>query len=591
MKGGLRKSMTWLHTWSSLIVIWILFAIFLTGTTSFFRAEITHWMTPEHHVSTAVDQPLHAALEYLESVAPYGETWQISLPDSRSPVLSLNWQAEGEERQRRRGARAVLDPATGDAIDEARDTAGGNFLFRFHYELYGVPRGVGQWIVGIASMLMFIAIISGIIMHRKIFADFFSFRPGKKTASWLDAHVVGSVLALPFHIMITFTGLFLLAGTLLFWQGGNERGGNQGQGQQQGPQQGQQEGQRQGRQQAGSEGHSHENAQVNTQRGAQEGRVQNTDQNRPESRAESRTDIENPRTGRRQQQAIPASAEREPIDVDLDALFQQAEALLNQSVADITVTKPMTDGVEIRFRGSEKSHLSHFRGGIPEVSFNADGDVIKENYPSGAEGAVATTYGVLRSLHEGHFADIITRWLLFFAGVLGTVMVGSGALLWSQKRQRQLAGKRGFELVSALNLAGIAGMFVALGAYFWANRIIPVDIEDRGDLEIATFFSALLLCLVYAVFFRNKHGWLIQLAVAGVLFVLLPVLDFLTSPVGLTDAIAGGDWVRLSFDLIALLTALGLWTAVYYLIKKARTTNNKPVKSRAPQKPMKDATV
>ena len=103
MKGGLRKSMTWLHTWSSLIVIWILFAIFLTGTTSFFRAEITHWMTPEHHVSTPVDQPLHAAVEYLEFVAPYGETWQISLPDSRSPVLGLNWQAEGEERQRRRG--------------------------------------------------------------------------------------------------------------------------------------------------------------------------------------------------------------------------------------------------------------------------------------------------------------------------------------------------------------------------------------------------------------------------------------------------------------------------------------------------------
>jgi len=50
----------------------------------------------------------------------------------------------------------------------------------------------------------------------------------------------------------------------------------------------------------------------------------------------------------------------------------------------------------------------------------------------------------------------------------------------------------------------------------------------------------------------------------------LPVLDFITSPVGLFTAISDGDWMRLGFDIIALLTAAGLFTAVRQQRKKAQ---------------------
>ena len=36
----------------------------------------------------------------------------------------------------------------------ARQTAGGNFLYRFHFELYAMPREWGRWIVGIATFAM-----------------------------------------------------------------------------------------------------------------------------------------------------------------------------------------------------------------------------------------------------------------------------------------------------------------------------------------------------------------------------------------------------------------------------------------------------
>src|SRR3546814_12197418 len=59
-------------------------------------------------------------------------------------------------------------------------------------------------------MFMLIAILSGIVTHKKIFADFFMLRFGKGQRSWLDAHNVAAVFALPFHLMIIYTGLVTL---------------------------------------------------------------------------------------------------------------------------------------------------------------------------------------------------------------------------------------------------------------------------------------------------------------------------------------------------------------------------------------------
>jgi uncharacterized iron-regulated membrane protein len=76
-----------------------------------------------------------------------------------------------------------------------------------HYELRYIPYDVAIYIVGIATMFMLVAIVSGIVVHKKIFKDFFTFRPAKGQRSWLDAHNVSSVMALPFLLMITYSGL------------------------------------------------------------------------------------------------------------------------------------------------------------------------------------------------------------------------------------------------------------------------------------------------------------------------------------------------------------------------------------------------
>jgi uncharacterized iron-regulated membrane protein len=39
MKEGFRQSMAWLHTWSGLLVGWVLFMVFAAGTASYFRTR------------------------------------------------------------------------------------------------------------------------------------------------------------------------------------------------------------------------------------------------------------------------------------------------------------------------------------------------------------------------------------------------------------------------------------------------------------------------------------------------------------------------------------------------------------------------
>ena len=217
---GPRQSMSWLHTWSSLILGWLLYAIFVTGTLSFFQTEISVWMKPEFHQSiphASATQQTDVAIQYLKSNHANAGSWNIQLPNERQNTTVLNIRQQGEDLNARRGGeRIVIDSATGEVL-EARDTRGGSFLYRFHFELYAIPRTWARWIVGIATMFMMVAIISGIITHKKIFKDFFTFRRAKGQRSWLDAHNATAVFALPFHIMITFSGLLLLLFTLMPW--------------------------------------------------------------------------------------------------------------------------------------------------------------------------------------------------------------------------------------------------------------------------------------------------------------------------------------------------------------------------------------
>lgn len=215
MKQSFRQSMAWLHTWAGLIPGWIVFVIFLFGTTAYFEREISAWMRPEVRTAPVSEQALDAAGRVLAVRGAGAESWSVSLPDGRGgDAVVASWLMPGESWRDRHEVR--LDPASGREL-QVRDTEGGYFLYRFHFDLHAMPVSWARLIVSLAALAMLVAIISGVVTHKKIFADFFLLRFNKGQRSWLDAHNVTAVLALPFHLMITYTGLVTLVFTLMPW--------------------------------------------------------------------------------------------------------------------------------------------------------------------------------------------------------------------------------------------------------------------------------------------------------------------------------------------------------------------------------------
>lgn len=207
--------MAWLHTWSGLLPGWLLFVIFLFGTTAFFQYEITRWMMPERGGGAVTSVGLDEAESLLARKASGAEEWGLFLPPDRGgdPIF-LSWKFAGKGDKR--SGFAQVEPDTGREV-ESRKTDGGWFLYRFHFDLRYIPFGWARYLVCIAALAMLVAILSGIVTHKKIFADFFLLRFGKGQRSWLDAHNVTAVLALPFHLMITYTGLVTLLFALMPW--------------------------------------------------------------------------------------------------------------------------------------------------------------------------------------------------------------------------------------------------------------------------------------------------------------------------------------------------------------------------------------
>lgn len=209
MKNGFRASMAWLHTWAGLVVGWVLFFIFVTGAVSYFEDALDAWMQAEAPVSTGTDprDMVAHAQRWLETQDAGAERWNINLPLGAAGLGATTISTAPDGRALWRSTH--LDVFSGKPLADGtlRASGGGKTLRRMHYHLHYLPRAVAIRLVGVCTMIMLVALVTGVIIHKKIFADFFTFRPGKGQRSWMDAHNAVSVWALPFFLMITYSGL------------------------------------------------------------------------------------------------------------------------------------------------------------------------------------------------------------------------------------------------------------------------------------------------------------------------------------------------------------------------------------------------
>ncbi|MFT3803129.1 MAG: PepSY-associated TM helix domain-containing protein [Burkholderiaceae bacterium] len=554
-KTSFRRSMAWLHTWTGLVAGWVLYFVFVTGSSAYFIGEISAWMKPERPLASErptalMPVALANAQSALQREVPTAPRWSIYVPGWRT---ESQWRLTWPNPAGGRPVTNKIDPATGQLLGDnpdppARATGGGLALLELHYKLHYLRRDSGIFIVGIASMLMLLAILTGVVTHKKIFQDFFTFRPWKGQRSWLDAHNLASVLALPFFLMITYSGL------LFFMQHYMPAGLYAA--------------------------HDGESQWVRAGSGYFKPGTPNPVDPRTNARFDpART---NKDTAGPTQNAASAGAGTAAALVDLrEPLAYVENAWGEGAIEKIDVIDPGRDSARIIFVRRNDSGLH-----APErLAFDG-----VTGWPLGGIETRRSPAWVVQDtfidLHRARFADSWLRGLFFASGLLGCAMIATGLILWTVKRrQRQQAGRTdfGFRLVEVLNIGTIAGLPVGIAAHLWANRLLPLGIANRRDWEMHAIFIAWGSMLLWAALLRPAgKAWRALLGAAAAGFGLLPVLNALTSNRHLGVTLPAGEWGLAGVDLVML--ALGAFFAA-----AAVKTRHKRIEPRPPARNAREA--
>ncbi len=476
--------MAGLHTWAGVLLGWLLYFMFVTGTAGYLDTEIDRWMRPELPPAQYPLPPAPQAaqaLAYLQAHAPGARSWSIQLPvDRNEPYLRVDWSPAGAAQP-----QAVwLDAQTGAPIT-VRDTAGGQALYQMHWRLHYLPPALTEWLVAIASMVLLLALLTGIVAHRRFFADFFTLRLGKGQRSWLDAHNLASVASLPFQLMISYSGLVFVMFSFMpliasAWYG-------------QAP-----------------------GAAVRSFYG----------------------ELFPPMA------AAPASGQAASLTAIAPLLAQAQARWQGAPVAVLTVQHPGDANARISAIGNFAAGPVREAGIL--VFDGVSGALLAER--PARQSAPRAARDLWLGLHEGLFAGTVLRALYLLSGLLGCVMIATGMVLWSAKRSARQPSV-GHALVSRLNPAAILGLPVAIAAYLWANRLLPTALEARAQWELHALFVTWLLGFVYAACTAPTTSWRWLAWCAALGFGLLPALNAATSTRNLRQSMQTGDAVMAGMDL------------------------------------------
>lgn len=500
--SGVRASLTWLHTWAGVVLGSLLFAIFWMGTLSVFDLEIDRWMMPATRVPApqarvSLDQ---TALPVLQRLAPNASQWQVTLPDERSPTLQVLYRQAGQTHT------THLDPVTGAILPDPGTLAGSGFLYPFHYMLHIRAANIGSWIVGLAGMGMLVLLVSGVVIHRKILREFFTFRPRKSLQrASLDLHNLFGVLALPFHFVIALSGLVIMFA--IYFPGVIDS-------------------------------------------------LYRDD--KPAFFADAFSLYSRKPAG------VPGTI------VSLDAALDQArrEWLRDQLPTQASILR-------IAHPGDANAYLEihHTRGD----SVSAVSDAV---YIDAATGSVlhrfeaAPTFTVQRfisGMHLIQFEHWTLRWLYFLSGLAGSIVIGTGFIVWIEARRARHARHHlpGVRIVEGIAVASITGIIVATLMFFIANRLLPAAATlggfERAQLEIWIFFFSWTATLVHA-FRRHKQAWREQTALIAAAALVAVLLNWVTTGDHLLRAIEQRLWSVAGMDALLLVGAATGW----YCCRKLR---------------------
>ena len=469
MFQNFRQSMTWLHTWFGLVIGFVLIVVFFFGSLSVFDREIDRWAIPQTRFDPqpmpSFDQVLLPILQklppdeqdYAANMAtlhdetrgpmtprlalPVDEYWAYTT--HRDPVLIMGSGfkvplPKDPSLENHIHADMTIDPRSGAIVSDDALKIGSGWFYPMHYSLNWQWKNLGIFIVGLAALVMLAALVSGVVMHRKFFREFFTFRPKKHTQrSALDLHNLTGVVALPFHFFFSFTALVIFASAYFLPVSQFQLKG------------------------------LHDLHEVME---AKETGLPHTAAGVPAPMASV--------------DAMVVEAKRRWAARDMAG---EVGLLMVQHVGDangyVSLYRAGSDRVALVGEGI------HFKASTGELLF--------EDPP---RSAVANVNEFLTGLHLQHFEHWFLRWLYVLGGLLGAVCIATGFVFFVEKRKKQhaKAGTQGSRVVDALAVTTMTGMLIAAIGMLVSNRLLPAGLEGKGDWEKWAFWGFWLLAMAHA---------------------------------------------------------------------------------------------
>ncbi|WP_175687487.1 PepSY-associated TM helix domain-containing protein [Burkholderia multivorans] len=510
MKGTFRLSMQWLHTWVGVCLGWIIFLVFFNGTAAYFKQEITTWMKPEIGAASDPAKSVDGAVAFLSEKVPNAGTWTISLPNERNPVSEVSWRprpkpgvesTEDDDDDRAPPDRRATIDANGHPV-AARDTEGGDYFYQFHFAFHYLPMFLGMILVWLASLALMVALTTGLITHRRIFAEFFTFRPRSGTRSWRDAHTTFAVLALPFHLVITYTGVTVLVFFLMPWAAFAHYSSPQ---------------------------------------------VFFAD------------------LGHTPSHTVPPSGHAAPL-VPVDSVLRQAETIWQGGRAEtIRISNPGDETATIQMDRQTHNVVSRSAGNSLTFN-GVTGALVQTSPGLSAAGSVGSAVFGLHEAHFARPALRWLLFLCGATGtaMVATGLILWTAKRRRNLLNPEYS-RRGFQLVETLNVAVIAGYPAATAAYFWANRLLPLSVHSRADAEVLCAFACWGALLAWSALRPKRSAWIEVLSIAALLYLALPFVNAATASRGTLGNLLQGDALYLAFDAVALSLGLTFAAAALWL--------------------------
>jgi uncharacterized iron-regulated membrane protein len=516
-----RLTMAWLHTWFGLVLGFVLVVVFFFGSLSVFDREIDRWAIPETRFAP---QPMPSFDKMLLPVFQGMKPDRAALEDARGRVNGVlpeqlpmrRWGAYTTHRDpvldtfvefglpnAKNPDDAVfgmrtIDPRSGASLPDDRLKVGSRFFYPMHYSLHLEWLNLGYWVVGFAALVMLVALVSGVVMHRKIFREIFTFRPRKHTQrSTLDLHNLTGVVALPFHFIFALSGLVIFGGIYF-----------------------------------------------------------------PITHTQLEPLHELHEVQEAKALGLPAKpAGVAGTLVSVDAMVAEAQRRwaakgMAGEVGFVAVQHPGDTNAYVSVYRAGTDRVTLMGEG---VHFKAStGEVIHMDPPATV---VAGINDFLTGLHLQHFRHWLLRWFYFMGGMAGCVCIATGFIFYVEKRKRQHArqGVSASRWVDGFAVSTVTGTLIATLGMLIGNRLLPDNLPARGDWEQYIFWGTWVMAVAHGLWrtapvaqARVAPAWREQCWAAAALAVLAVLLNWATTGDHLVRTIGAGYWPVAGVDLVML---------------------------------------